>query len=66
MAINFELENMDIRPEQEPLLLEMIHAVKKLPNLLSTCYNHFTLRNLCRQLTETIRWACRKCAPQRT
>lgn len=26
-AISFELENMDIRPEQEPLLLEMIHAV---------------------------------------
>lgn len=29
LAISFELENMEIRPEQEPLLLEMIHKVKE-------------------------------------
>ena len=28
LAVSYDLENMDLRPEQEPLLLEMIHQVK--------------------------------------
>lgn len=29
MAVTFELQDLDLRPEQEPILTEMIHAVKK-------------------------------------
>jgi len=28
MAIRFELEDLNMRPDPEPLLTEMIHAVK--------------------------------------
>ncbi|XP_046644649.1 mitochondrial-processing peptidase subunit alpha-like [Daphnia pulicaria] len=34
LVISFELENMEIRPEQEPLLLEMIHAAAYRDNTL--------------------------------
>ena len=28
MAVQFELESLDMRPDPEPLLVEMIHAVQ--------------------------------------
>lgn len=30
MAILFELESLDMRPDPEPLLVEMIHAVRSI------------------------------------
>lgn len=32
-AVQFELESLNMRPEQEPLLMDMIHAVSVLINL---------------------------------
>ena len=30
MAISFELESLNLRPDPEPLLMEMIHAVSRI------------------------------------
>lgn len=42
MAIRFELEDLNMRPDPEPLLTEMIHAVK-----------HRTVYVVCSALYET-------------
>lgn len=37
MAVRFELEDLNMRPDPEPLLTEMIHAVSPCLFVLQTC-----------------------------
>lgn len=38
MAVRFELEDLNMRPDPEPLLTEMIHAVSHI-----ICFNHIII-----------------------
>lgn len=50
-AVLFELEALHMRPEQEPLLMDMIHAVS---NLILISISGYLIFFICRLHSETI------------
>lgn len=61
-AINFELETLNMRPEQETLLMDMVHAVLN----LAKQNTFFVILFYFRLLIETIHWVFRNCVPKTT
>lgn len=40
MAVRFELEDLNMRPDPEPLLTEMIHAVSQIQETVAFPFYH--------------------------
>lgn len=42
MAVRFELEDLNMRPDPEPLLTEMIHAVSQIQEIIEFLFTSNT------------------------